>query len=167
MLAGTLSLGAIRVPLSDVLGREIPALSTLSVGISLAALAAGAGLIFARFRPGERVRGAAERQYATNAALRTAIVNPTLALSALVARADAAVDGIVDAIGRGVLGLARGNDRVERRGIDAAVDGLARAVERGGSELPRLQSGQLYLYLRNTVAGMALVATLFAVVAII
>lgn len=166
LVVGTLGLGAIGPSLAELLGADIPRAGALSVGISLGALAAGAGLVLVRVRVSPRVSAAAERQLATNAALDAAAVRPTLALSALVARLDAGLDRGVDGIGRAVLGLARGNDWVERRGVDAAVDGLARRVEGAGAQLPLLQSGQLYVYLRNTVAGIALVAILFTVVAI-
>jgi NADH-quinone oxidoreductase subunit L len=189
---GSLVLGGLGTPLGELLGERIPPPSALAVGLSLAALLAGVGLIVARLRPDRRLAVAAERQLGTDEGLRVLVQRPMISLAAAADRADRAIDRLVDAIGRATLGAARRSnrldgaavdrgtdaigrgtvgvagesDRLGRRGIDAAVDGLARLVARGGAELPRLQSGQLYQYLRNTVLGIAVLAAVFAVVAI-
>lgn len=166
LVVGSAGVGAVQTPLGGLLNVEIPSPSALTVAVSLAALAAGAGLVLARVRVSARLASIAERQLFTNNALEALAQRPLLSAAALADRVDRGIDRVVDGVGRAVLGLARGNDRVERRGVDAAVDGLADLVVRGGEELPRLQTGQLYQYLRNTVAGMATVAALFAIVAI-
>jgi NADH-quinone oxidoreductase subunit L len=166
LVAGSLGLGALHPPLAELLGQESPSASALTVGVSLAALAAGIGIVAARLRPASAIAAAAEAQLFTNAALRAAVQRPVLAMVSVADRVDAAIDGVVDGLGRATLGLARGNDDVERRGVDAAVDGLARAVRRGGDELPRMQSGQLYEYLRNSVGAIALVAGVLTLVAV-
>jgi NADH-quinone oxidoreductase subunit L len=166
LVTGSLGLGAIHTPLAELLNEEVPAASALTLAVSVAAIAVGAGLILAGLRVSARVASFAEHQFFTNDALKALAQRPLLSAAATANRIDEGIDRVVDGVGRAVLGLARGNDRVERRGVDAAVDGLAQIVERGGAELPRLQTGQLYQYLRNTVAGMATVAALFAIVAI-
>jgi NADH-quinone oxidoreductase subunit L len=191
LAVGSLTLGAVGTPLGELIGEEVPPASALTVGVSLAALAAGLGVVAARVRAPAGVAPLAERQLGTNDAIRAGVVRPILRLAAVAGRVDSAIDGIVDAIGRGAprlaglsdwidaavdavvdrvgrgtLGLARGNDIVERRGVDAAVDGLAALVERGGGQLPRAQTGQTYEYLRNTVIGMTVVACLLTITAI-
>jgi hypothetical protein len=166
LAAGTLALGAFGHPLADLLGGEVPAVGPLSAGLSLAALAAGAGVALGGRSAGPRLTELARRQLGTNRIVEVFVQRPVLAVAELVARADAAIDRIVDGIGRGALGLARANDTVERRGVDSAVDGLARLIGRGGAELPRLQGGQLYVYLRNTVAGIFVLAGVFVIAAV-
>lgn len=166
LVLGSLTIGALHTPLGDLLGEKVPPPSATTVAVSLVALIAGVGLVAARPRVASGLASATERQWLTNEALGAAVVRPTLRLAAGAAWIDGRIDSGVDAVGRGAVGLASGSDAVERRGIDAAVDGLARVVERGGGQLPRVQGGQLYRYLRNTVAGMAALAMVFAIAAI-
>jgi NADH-quinone oxidoreductase subunit L len=192
LAAGSVGLGAVHTPLGELLGEKVPAPTALSLGLSLAALAAGAATIAAPVRPPARLTMAAEAQLGTDAALRALVQRPVLALAQALDTVDGALDRGVDALGRGTVSLARGNDRLERGGVDrgtdalgrrgidlarggeqlerggvdGAVDALARLVVRGGDQLPRLQSGQLYAYLRNTVLGIAALATVFAVAAV-
>lgn len=189
---GSVTLGAIHAPLGELLGEEVPPPSALSIGLSLAALAAGVAAIAAPLPVPAGVVAAARSQLGTDAALGRLVVGPVLSLAAGLDRVDRGIDRAVDGLGRGVVGLARGGelverggpdrasdaigrrtiglarlgDAVERRGIDDAVDGLAALVRRGGERLPRLQSGQLYEYLRNTVLGIAALATVFAIAAL-
>lgn len=191
--AGSVGLGAIHTPLGELLGERLPAPTALSLGLSLAALAAGVAAIAAPPRPPARLAAVAEAQLGTDAALRTLVQEPVLALARRLDTVDRALDRGVDALGRAAVSIARASDRIERRGIDrgvdalgrrgvdaarggdriierrgidGAVDALARLVVRGGGQLPRLQSGQLYEYLRNTVLGTAALATVLAAAAI-
>lgn len=192
LATGSVLLGAIHTPLAELLGEPIPAATLSSAGISLAMVGGGALLVIARLRPHPRLVAAAEAQLGTDVLLRALVQRPLLGASRGLDRADRAIDRAVDALGgaalglargydrverggidagvealgRGAVGLARGSDRTERGGIDRAVDGLAGLVRGGGEELPRLQSGQMYAYLRNTALGIAFLAILLALVAI-
>jgi NADH-quinone oxidoreductase subunit L len=199
MLAGTgaLALGSVVLgfagePLKDLVGGELPS-STLSLVLSLAALAAGAAAVVLRV-PVPRALARAARCELYAAELQDVLARrPVLALATGTDLADrravdAAVDGVghgvlrlagandvvdrravdaVDGVGHGVLRLAGANDVVERRGVDAAVDGLARLVGAGGRRSRHLQSGRLYEYLRDTALGAAAVAALIALAAVL
>lgn len=167
LAAASAVLGLAGEPLADLLkGGELPS-STLSLALSLLALAAGfAGAVLGR-RPARSLVEAARRGLYIEEAQRALVVRPAL----LAARAsgrldDRVVDRAVDGIARGGLAAARRERRLEERGIDAAVDGLARLVARGGQSNRRLQTGRLHEYLRDTVAGLAGVALVILVAAI-
>lgn len=193
LAAGSVGLGAVHTPLGELLGEQLPAPTLLSLGLSLAALAAGVAASAAPIRLPARLTEAAEAQLGTDAALLALVQRPVLALSQALDTVDGALDRGIDALGHGTVALARGNDRIERGGVDrgtdalgrrgidlarggerlerggvdGAVDALARLVVRGGDELPRLQSGQLYVYLRNTVLGIAVLAIVLAAAAVL
>lgn len=165
---GALGLGLIGGPLATLLGDgELPS-STLSLVLSLAAVAIGAGAVAMRIAVPAALVTAARRQLYTNELLRAALQRPLLGLAAAVEVAERrGIDAAVDGVGRAGLLAARSQDWIERRGIDAAVDGLARTIGRGGDDLRRLQSGRLYEYLRDAVLGVAAVAVLIALTAVV
>ena len=189
----TLTLGIVHTPLGELLGERVPSPGALSLAGSLAALLAGIGVIAfgSRLRPARAVVDLARTQLRTDAVIGALVQRPLLALAAACAAADAALDRAVDGVGRltrrtaavaraadgivdggvdptgpGSVAAARGSDRFERHGVDHLVDGLAALVARAGAELPRLQGGQLYTYLRNTLLGIAVLLAVFAVTAI-
>lgn len=166
-VVGSVVLGAIGGPLTDLLdGPPLPT-STLSVALSLAVIAVGAAGVLVGIRVPTALVGAARRQLFTNELLRWTVQRPLLLAASLLDRFERRVlDAAVDGIGRTGLLLARGADWVERRGIDAAVDGLARVVGRSGEDVRRLQTGRLYEYLRDAVLGAAAVGLILALTAL-
>ena len=192
-LAG-LGLGAVGTPLAELLGGALPEASPLGIGLSLGATTVGAGAALIGLRPPEWVARAARRQLYGNDAVASSLQRPVLALAALATRLDdAALDVAVDGIGRRTLALARFGRRVDEHAVDAAVDGSARGtmafarlerrveervidagidrlaalVKRGGRDTTRLQTGRLYEYLRDTVAGIAAIALIFALASLL
>lgn len=160
-------LGLIGGPLTRVLGEgELPT-STLSLGLSLAALGAGLVAVLVGRRPGRSLVGAAKRGFGVEAAQRLVAVRPVLFASrAAAAFDDRVVDRAVDGLGRGGLAAAWAERRFEERGVDAAVDGVAHLLARGGRANRRLQTGRLHEYLRDTVTGLATVVLVVVVAAI-
>ena len=153
--------------LEDLLDSPLPTPSALGVGLSLAALAVGAAVVLIGWRPTRPVSGFARSQLQINAFLRAVAERPTLAVAAVADRFERRViDRAVDGTGRTGLRVAAVSERVERSGIDAAVDGIARLVGRSGDDLRRLQSGRLFEYLRDTVAGAFAVALLITITAL-
>lgn len=188
----SVGLGLIQTPLGELVGGEMPSPRPLSVAVSLLALGTGAWIAVARPSLPAWLDLLAERQLHTDASISVLVVRPLLALSRAANRTDRALDRLVDRIGRSApilaglvaridasgdriaidgagaatVRVAGASDRLERGGIDRLVDGLARLIARSGDELPRLQSGQLYVYLRNTIIGMAALILVFAITAI-
>ena len=168
LAVASVMLGAVGGPLADLLGAAAPETSLVSVALSLAALAAGAGAVLAAPRPPRAAVVAARRQLSVNTALRAVVQRPALALARATDVTDRQVlDAAVDGVARGGLALARGQDRVERHGIDAAVDGLARLIGRGGRQSTRVQTGRLHEYLRDTVLGGTALAFVLVLTALI
>ena len=167
MAAGSAVLGLLGGPLARLLGVEKPPATTLSIALSLAALAAGIALVLLRARVPRPIAATAQRQLFAGELLRALLQRPLLAVAAGADVADRRVlDAAVDGAGRAGLAAARSQDWVERRGVDAAVDGLAGAVGRGGDDLRRLQTGRLHEYLRDAVLGAAAVAALIVLTAV-
>jgi NADH-quinone oxidoreductase subunit L len=168
ILAGaSLVLGAAAAPLGDLLAAPPPDVSAVGAGLALAALVVGVAAVLLGARAAGPVVELARRELRINDVLRALAVRPVLAAAAAAAWFERrVVDAAVDGLGRTALRIASRADRVERAGIDAAVDGLARMIGRSGDDLRRLQSGRLYEYLRDTVAGAAAVALLIAITAL-
>ena len=164
---GSLVLGLAAPWLEDTLGAPVPAVSAFGIGLSLAALAVGAAMALSGWRPPQPAIGFARRQLQLNAFLRLVAERPVVAIARITDRFERrVVDRAVDGTGRTGLRVAAMNERVERSVIDAAVDGIARLVGRSGDDLRRLQSGRLFEYLRDTVAGAFAVALLIAITAL-
>lgn len=162
LAGGSLVLGLVGGPLTDLLeAPELPT-SVLSVVLSLGALGLGIAAVRLRAPPVLAV-AARDQLYATR--LQAAVVerpvrNASRGLAVFDARA---VDAAVDSAGRASLRVARASDSVERHGIDAAVDGLAELVGRSGDGARELQSGRLHEYLRDALLGAAGVAVLITI----
>jgi NADH-quinone oxidoreductase subunit L len=168
LAAASVVLGAIGDPLRRLL--EAPPLptSTLALVLSLVAILAGAGPVVLGRPPSRALAGAALRELYLNHALRAVVQRPVLATGRLVGVFDrGTLDRAVDDVGVAGLETAAAADRVERRGIDATVDGLARAIGLGGARYQRIQSGRLYEYLRDSVLGVAGVAAIIALAALL
>lgn len=165
---GSLTLGLVGGPLTDLIDApELPS-SAPSLALSLAAVAIGALSVLVAARVPAGVATAFRHQLFIDEGLRIVVQRPLLAMaSGLDVVERRGVDAAVDGLGRATLLAARGQDWVERRGIDAAVDGLARRVGRGGDDLRRLQSGRLYEYLRDAVLGATAVVILIALTALL
>lgn len=165
---GSSILGLAGAPLADLLGTpELPG-SLTSLALSIAAVTAGALVVLAQVRVSRRLVDAFRVQLYIDSGLRLVIRRPLMSAAwALDAFDQRGIDATVDAIGRGTLLAARGEDWIERCGIDAAVDGLAHRVGRGGDDLRRIQSGRLYEYLRGAVLGGAAIAILFTLTALL
>nr|MBA3326941.1 NADH-quinone oxidoreductase subunit L [Solirubrobacterales bacterium] len=168
LAAASVALGVLGDPLRTLLDApELPS-SLLSVALSAVAVAAGVVVVLRRVRVPARLAAAAEDQLHVDTALRAIAQRPALASAAALARLDdGVVDRIVDDAGRATLVLARSQRWVEARGVDAAVDGLARLVGRAGAQSPRLQTGRLHEYLRDTVLGAAAVVALITLAAVL
>ena len=169
LAAGAVALGAVGTPLARLLGGGLPAVSPLTLLLSLAATALGAAVVLAR-RPRlpRPLRRAARDQLLADAALDRAAVRPALALARAADAVDRrALDRAVDGTARAGLRVAALHERVERGAIDRAVDGAARLVGRSGDDLRRLQSGRLYEYLRDTVAGVAAIGLILVLTALL
>ncbi|MGH2945986.1 MAG: NADH-quinone oxidoreductase subunit 5 family protein [Solirubrobacteraceae bacterium] len=166
--AGSLALGLAGEPLVRLIDApELPS-SSLSLVLSLLAVAAGAAAVALRPSVPRALATAAARQLHTNEILRRLVQRPLMqAASAADALDRRVVDAAVDGVGRAGLAAARSQDWIERRGIDAAVDGLARLVGAGGDDLRRLQSGRLFEYLRDAVLGGTAVAAVVALSALL
>jgi hypothetical protein len=168
LAAGAAGLGALGGPLERLLGGEGLPGSSLSVALSMGAVALGAAAVLFRVPVPGPVRAASAAQLYVNEALRALVERPVLALARLVELLDRrVVDRAVDGTGRAGLAFAAVQDRVERSRIDAAVDGLARLVGRGGQGASDVQTGRLYEYLRDTVLGGAAVALLITLTAVL
>lgn len=167
MAAGSLGLGAVGSPLAGLLDSPDLPSSTLSLALSLTALALGAAAVVLGFAPPARLAAAARAQLYANELLRVAVQRPVLALAAAADVAERrGIDAVIDGVGRAGLAAARATDWVERHAVDAAVDGLARTVGRGGDDLRRLQTGRLFEYLRGAVLGGVAVAFVVALSAL-
>lgn len=167
MTLGSLGLGAIGAPLARLLDEPGLPSSSLSLVLSLAALALGVAAVALRFALPPRLVAAARAQLYANELLRGAVQRPVLALAAAADVAERrGFDALVDGVGRAGLAAARAADWVERRAVDAAVDALAGVVGRGGERLRGLQTGRLFEYLRGAVLGAAAVAFVVAMAAL-
>jgi NADH-quinone oxidoreductase subunit L len=160
-------LGLVGGPLARLLGEPGLPTSTLSLVLSLVAVAAGVAAVLVGRRPAEALVTAARRGFGVEAAQRLVAVRPALlAAHAAAVVDDAFIDRAVDGVGRGGLAAARAERRVEEHAVDAAVDGLAHLMARGGRANRRLQTGRLHEYLRDTVVGLAAVFLVVVVAAI-
>jgi NADH-quinone oxidoreductase subunit L len=167
LAAGSLVLGVLGTPLDARVAGELPS-STLSAVLSVAALLAGAAAVLVGVRPPRRLADAASRQLYGNELLHSVVSRPVAALAAGVHRLDAhVVDVAVDGVASKTVTLADANEVLERRGVDAVVDGLARLVGLGGLQSRRLQTGQLYEYLRDTAVGAVAVAVVLTLAAVL
>ena len=168
LAAATVVLGFAGEPLADVLAADLPAPSLVSILVSLAAVAAGAGAVMLGARVPTGVARFARHQFRTGELLDAVAVRPVQSLARAAATADdRAVDAAVDGVGRATVAAARSQRWVEERGVDAAVDGLAAFVGRSGRDVTRLQTGRLYEYLRDTVVGIAAVALIVTLTALL
>ena len=168
LAVATLVLGAVGQPLADLVGGELEPISATGILLSLAAAALGAGALLLGARAPRRLAAAARRQLYANELLDAAVVRPVRLLARAAAWLDErVVDAAVDGVGRGALAAARTQRRLEERGVDAAVDGLATLVGRSGRGVTRIQTGRLYEYLRGTVGGIAAIALIVTLTALL
>ena len=168
LAAATLVLGFVGEPLAELIGEDLPAVSAGGVLLSLAAMGIGAGAVLAGVRIPPRVVDAARRQLYVNELLDAIVVRPVHALARAAAWLDdRVVDAGVDGTGRLTVAAARSQRWVEERGVDAAVDGVASLVGRSGAGVTRIQTGRLFEYLRDTVAGIAAVAVILTLTALL
>ena len=164
---GSLGLGVVGKPLVELLDAPSLPSSTLSLALSLVAVAAGALAVTLRARVPRIAVSAARRQLYASELLRGAVQRPLLAAAAAADVMDRrGLDAAVDGVGRGGLLLARSQEWVERRGVDAAVDGVAHLIGRGGEHGRRIQTGRLHEYLRDAVLGGAGVVLVVALTAL-
>jgi NADH-quinone oxidoreductase subunit L len=165
---GSLALGALGGPLTDLLeAPELPT-TTLSLVLSVLAVGFGAGAVLVRPAVPSVLAAAARRQLYANELLRAVVQRPVLAAAAALDVVERRVlDAAVDGIARAGVVTAGALDWVERRGIDAAVDGTASAVGRAGDDLRRLQTGRLHEYLRGAMLGAAALLMLITLTTVI
>ena len=168
-LAGaTLVLGLVGDPLAELVGGELEPISATGILLSLGAVAAGIGALLAVRTVPPRLASFARRQLYVNELLDVAIVRPVGGLARAAAWVDDhVVDAAVDGVGRLTLTVARSQRWIEERGVDAAVDGLASVVGRSGGGVTRIQTGRLYEYLRDTVVGIAAIALIVTLTALL
>jgi NADH-quinone oxidoreductase subunit L len=168
LVAASAVLGAIGEPLADLVGGELEPVSATGILLSLAAVTLGALVVLAGVRVPARLADAGRRQLYINELLDAAVVRPARGVGRAAAWLDDhVIDAAVDGIGRATLAAARSQRWIEDRGVDAAVDGLAALVGRSGRDITRVQTGRLYEYLRNTVAGIAAIALIVTLTALL
>lgn len=168
LATATLGLGLAGEPLAELVGGELPKPSLTVIPLALAAVVAGAAAVLVRVRPGAAVVRAAHDQLYAPQMLDAALVSPTLvAARASAGVDDRVIDAAVDGTGRGTLALSRLHRRFEEDAVDRGVEGLAAAVAHAGDGASRMQTGRLYEYLRDTVAGIAAIALIVTLTALL
>ena len=168
-LAGaTLVLGLVGDPLAELVGGELEAISAAGILLSLGAVAAGVAAVLVVRAVPPSVASFARRQLYLTELLDVAVLRPLRALASAAAWVDdRVVDSAVDGVGRLTVRAARSQRWIEERGVDAAVDGLASAIGRSGVGVTRIQTGRLHEYLRDTVVGIAAIALIVTLTALL
>ncbi|WP_433871242.1 proton-conducting transporter transmembrane domain-containing protein [Saccharopolyspora sp. CA-218241] len=150
-------LGIALLPVVDV----VPAGWELALTGCLALVAAGA----AWWWPSRRSPRVLRDWLDVERGVRAVLVRPVLRASDRLAAADDALGRAVLAAPAGVLRWARGPVRRAEAALDGAVDAVARSTGRLGRYARRPQTGQLHQYYAQAAVGFAVLAGLVVVVA--
>ena len=112
-------------------------------------------------RPFRGLERACERKFWVDELYREIVLKPAYGLAAFLAFLDGrAVDGLVNAVGRGGRRTATASGWADARGVDGAVRGVGWSALSGGGVVSRLQSGRVRLYLSVAVGVVAAILVL-------
>ncbi len=110
---------------------------------------------------------AARAWWGLDAATRTVVVRPALALAAALDRADAALDRGVHAVAGGVLGAAAAVEGRGEPGVRGVVDAVTGSARRLGDLARRPQTGQVHQYYAQSLTALGVVGALAVVLVVV
>ena len=174
-----LAAGLIGSPLADYafgkyLGEHVAGeFNLILAGIAVGAALAGIGYAWLMYQRGKanpdwylRNRSTGlplTRQFWVDDTYQRAIIEPTLAISAVFRRIEAEIiDGFVGVFGRLGMFMSTLLARFDRSVVDGAVDGLGNAVVEGGRETRRIETGNVQTYLLLLAASIVVLLLVFA-----